>query len=64
MKVDPLKLAKQIGVSASWPTQIKVWSDILADHDPTFDREKFERRAMQWWEATYQPPEIDDHIPY
>jgi len=56
------QIANEMGVSASWPSQILLWADIFAAHDPKFDREKFIRRASKAWEDNYEPPEIDDDI--
>lgn len=56
--------AEQMGATASWPTQILVWADILAEHNADFDKEKFVRRATAAWEKNYVAPELDDTIPY
>jgi len=58
------RLADKIGAASSWPTQIELWADILEDEDPLFNRESFIRRATAAWEENYQPPDIDDEIPY
>lgn len=58
------QLADDMGAIASWPTQIYAWADILSTHIPDFDKEKFIRRATTKWEETYEPPFIDDEIPY
>ena len=57
-------LADALGPTASWPTQILAWADIFSADNPDFDRDKFIRRATKKWEDTYEPPEIDDCIPY
>jgi len=58
------EVATAMGASASWPTQILVWADIFELHNPDFDKEKFVRRATKAWEDNYDPPYLDDHIPY
>lgn len=56
--------ATQIGEVASWPTQIQAWAEILAEHNPDFDKDKFIHRAIAAWERNYEHPIIDDEIPY
>tara|TARA_B100000029_G_C17609036_1_gene968648 strand:+ start:16083 stop:16307 length:225 start_codon:yes stop_codon:yes gene_type:complete len=59
-------LADEIAPLMSWPTQIVKMSEILAKHNPNFNRKKFEQRAISAWEKEYQEnlPEFDDEIPY
>jgi hypothetical protein len=57
-------MAEAFGATASWPTQIYAWADIIAAHNPSFDKDKFIRRATAKWEETYEPPFIDDEIIY
>ena len=54
------QMADDFGASASWPTQILVWADILAAHNPGFDRDKFVRRATKKWEETCEPTPDED----
>lgn len=58
------RLADQIAGTATWPTQIVALSHILEEHIPGFNKEKFVRRAILKWEENYEPPFIDDSIPY
>lgn len=61
---DKNEFAEQIGAVASWPTQIEAWANILEEHNPSFDKQKFIRRATAAWERNYEPPVLDDEIPY
>lgn len=58
------ELADKLGPTANWPTQIHVWADVFEEADPSFNREKFIRRATDAWEKGFNPPDIDDRIPY
>lgn len=62
--IDIDQMADSFGLTASWPTQIYAWADILAAHNPDFNKEKFIRRATKAWEDNYEPPFIDDEIPH
>ncbi len=53
-------LADAIGSKAGWPTQIEMIADDLALADPSFNKEKFIRRAVKAWEDTI--PELEDEI--
>lgn len=57
-------IADIIAPKLSWPTHIIQLADEIAEKNPDFDREKFLRRAIKAWEDNYEPPIIDDSIPY
>lgn len=57
-------LADELGSAVAWPTGLHAIADVLAKTNPSFDRDRFLKRATDRWEETHALEEIDDHIPY
>jgi hypothetical protein len=53
-----------VGSVVPWPTHILDIADELARANPSFNKEKFIKRATSKWEERYEPPNVDDTIPY
>ena len=52
-------VADFFGPLVSSPSQIKQMADALVDTNITFDRQKFEDRATEAWEAKYADDIVD-----
>jgi len=57
-------IADVIAPMLPWPTHIVELADKMAEVNVDFDKEKFLKRALKNWEDNYEPPIIDDSIPY
>ena len=57
-------IADVIAPMLPWPTYIVELADKMAEVNKDFDKEKFLKRALKNWEDNYEPPTIDDSIPY
>ena len=57
-------IADVIAPMLPWPTHIVELADKMAEVNKDFDKEKFLKRALKNWEDNYEPPIIDDSIPY
>ena len=57
-------IADVIAPMLPWPTHIVELADKMAKVNKDFDKEKFLKRALKNWEDNYEPPIIDDSIPY
>lgn len=64
MRISVAKLADTVGSVVPWPTHILDIADELARANPSFNKEKFIKRATSKWEKRYEPPNVDDTIPY
>ena len=57
-------VADVIGHQVGWPTHILDIAMAIKESNPDFDADRFIKRATQVWEANYNPPMLDDSIPY
>jgi hypothetical protein len=57
-------IADVVGPRVSWPTYLEAIADAIAATNPSFNRERFINRATNGWEQAYEPPILDDWIPY
>jgi hypothetical protein len=64
MRISTAKLADILGPVVSWPTHLHLIADELAAANPSFNKEKFLRRATEKWEEVYATQPMDDYIPY
>jgi hypothetical protein len=56
-------LSNAIGLNVSWPSQILGIADSIKEADPSFDIERFIKRATRIWEDNYNP-ELPEDIHY
>lgn len=64
MRISAAKLADTVGLVVPWPTHILDIADELALANPSFNKEKFIKRATSKWEERHEYPNLDDEIPY
>ena len=64
MRISTAKLADIIGPAVSWPNLLPIIAVQLPARNPSFNKEKFLRRATEKWEESYAAEPMDDHIPY
>ena len=57
-------LSRVIGLNVSWPTHIITIADAIKEEDPSFDTERFIKRATRIWEDNFNPEVSEDYIPY
>lgn len=64
MRISAAKLADTVGSVVPWPTHILDIADELAHANPSFNKEKFIKRATVKWEERHEHPDLSDEIPY
>lgn len=64
MRISAAKLADTVGSVVPWPTHILDIADELARANPSFNKEKFIKRATSKWEERHEYPDLNDEIPY